>query len=189
MLKTMASYCFFGVVLSCSTLLNTVHSEELPRCTVKLDIEIIEEECSPNTTDVYQKQECKHTELCENGYILTYIALQKPYSYLIISDLISTCCGYCPSHREIIRNISKTSQIDDSLMDATDFVFPVLGRKDVSKLYGYRFLPMFRTPSLYLITLRNENVMAEILSKFHYEEIFESSSASVERICPYTFPS
>ena len=144
------------------TFLYSAECEEFTKCTAKLDIEIVDEECSPLTTEKFRTKQCLQTELCRVGYNLSHIA-HKPYSHLIIADLIATCCGQCPAQTRIVTNISKTSEIDETRMETTNFVFPILGRKGAVKLYGYRFLPIFETPSLYLVTLRRENIMGRIL--------------------------
>lgn len=136
-------------ITKCGTSYNT--------CQVKLDLSV----CSLTNPENFTTGECHQGPICTKHFNIAYMT-HKPYSAEILIDLLRMCCGNCLKS-SIISNFSKVSHITPELLNTSHFVFPVLGTHDSEYLYGYRFLPLIETPSVYYITYKNNNLVYSLI--------------------------
>ena len=118
--------------------------------------------CYSTESSSIKRVDCSEADVCKKEFYITYVKLE-PYSSEIVADLLRTCCGGCINVTEV-NVLRKTSLIPSPFNITSHFVFPVLGRTHFLKLYGYHFIPLIKTPSVYYITQKNENQMQQLLS-------------------------
>ena len=126
-------------------------------CKTKLDLKISNGVCSSVLPDF----PCQTSLVCRRNYTITNM-MKKAYSPQIVTDIIQSCCGSC-KNEIILKNLTRISQLTDSVMETSDFVFPVLGRSDSSKLYGYQYIPLIKTPDIYYMTHRRDNMTRDLV--------------------------
>ena len=134
-------------------------AETYDRCDVKLDMKLCSSPTAETTRGV--EMQCKKTPLCQKHFSIAHMD-HSIYHFEIISDLLRTCCGPCVKSSKV-HHLSKVSDINPTLMETTNFVFPVLGEKETSHMYGYRFIPLIQIPNVFYITVNRRNVMLELI--------------------------
>ena len=132
-----------------------VQGKEFAKCSVTLDLDA----CNASHNTIIG--ECQDLPVCRKHFNIVYMN-HKPYSEHILNDTLRVCCGDCVSS-SIVMNISKLSDIKPDIINMSHFVFPVLGKKSVNRLYGYQFLPLFETPNIYYITCKENNLMRKLV--------------------------
>lgn len=127
------------------------------KCAVKLDLDVC------YSTDIQKVNEvsCYEYEICKRQFNISYVRLE-PYSSDIVSDLLRLCCGTCVKTKEI-NTFLKMSEITAPNISTADLVFPVLGRADINRFYGYHFIPLIETPNIYYITNKEHDLMHDLL--------------------------
>ena len=140
----------------------TSSAKNFEKCTVKLDMMLSQEYGYCETPSIETEIPCEDIKICQKHFRIVSFQI-KPYSPELVADLINTCCGAC-AKSNITKNIVNISEITRNLMNDSDFVFPVLGRENAKSLYGYRFLPIMETPSIYyVVPKQRKNIMMEVL--------------------------
>lgn len=138
---------------------SNVLCKKYAKCNAKLDVSVCtsaDQEAANATA-----KKCRDIPVCRKQFNITYVELE-PYSTLLVSDLLSTCCGPCVNSTEV-HKLTKISQMSEAVMRESHFVFPVLGRPDMVSLYGYRFIPLIETPNVYYITVKQHNLIQKLI--------------------------
>jgi len=151
-----------SVVIIWALVTQEVYSKIQETCTVKLETQIDDGLCTNQTILSFSSKECANNSVCSKVRKMIYIT-SKPYSHLIVNDLLSTCCGKCAQKYLNIENVTNLSEITPELVENVDFIFPVFGRTEAPNLYGRWFLPIFETPSLCLLTLQREALLGKLI--------------------------
>ena len=127
------------------------------KCLLKLDLNICYSTDVVNFTNI----DCHEANVCHKQFNISYVKLE-PYTFEIIVDLLRICCGNCVNVSNV-KTLSKLSEILPSAISLSHLVFPVLGRSDVLRLYGYHFIPLVETPNIFYITYKAENLMHQLI--------------------------
>ena len=126
------------------------------KCSVHFDLRVSNGVCNISTPSL-----CNSASICKKQFKMVYLE-GKPFRPELIEDLLRTCCGPCVNTTEV--TILKTiSEVSPTLMKNAHFVFPVLGRRDSVKLYGYRYIPIIDAPSVYYITHKSQDLMKTLI--------------------------
>lgn len=80
-----------------------------------------------------------------------------------ISDMLSRCCGKCAKYyRQDI--FVKLPDLNVSVVEEFDIVYPVLGRFSEKEMYGFHFIPVFKVPNSFYFTMgRSKQEMASTM--------------------------
>ena len=70
---------------------------------------------------------CRKEEICKKTFNISHI-VNKAYHPNILLDMLRTCCGPC-ANVKVTSNLNKLSEVTDMVLNTSDFVFPVLGRR------------------------------------------------------------
>ena len=128
--------------------------EGIERCSVKLEILLHNGVCTNPPTNK-QNKHCNKSAICDKEFNVIHMR-KRPYSTLIFKDVLQTCCGECVKVRTIA-TIRKLDQIVSPLAEGAHFIFPVFARREVERLYGMRFLPLFKAPNMYYVTHKRKD--------------------------------
>ena len=71
----------------------------------------------------------------------------------IFTKTIQECCDTCASY-SITNMIQRVDEIDESILSSSDAIFPVLGYKSTTEMYGFYFIPVLEAPNAYYFTLK-----------------------------------
>ena len=130
------------------------------KCTAKLNLKISDNgEC--NYTDVSDFSECNNFQVCRKVFNIVHLD-RKAYNPRVVSeDLLQSCCGNCVKSN--ITRAKKISEIPSEVKNNTHFIFPVLGRREVSTMYGYRFLPVVETSSIFYVAHNRKDLLKRLI--------------------------
>ena len=129
------------------------------KCTIKLDLEVCYSTEQANVTKIG----CVQQDICRKQVKISYVTLE-PYSYEIVADLLRTCCGPCINVSEV-NVLTKISQIPPpTTNNISHFVFPVLGRANAFKVFGYYFIPLIETRSIFYITHKADDLINQLIT-------------------------
>jgi len=127
--------------------------EQQQKCMHKFDLSM----CYSTEPMKYHLHTCHENNVCKKQFNISYVRLE-PYTTGIVVDLLYTCCGKCTKFAEV-KTYDDVSQVPAPTNTTSHFIFPVLGRSAAVKLYGYHFLPLVQTPSVYYITPKVTNIL------------------------------
>ena len=128
------------------------------KCIIKLDLNTCYN-TSENTSISHIG--CQEADICQREINISHIKLE-PYSFEIVTDLLRACCGNCVNISKV-KTLKKLSEVAHSSVSTSDFVFPVLGLPKTLTLYGYYFLPLVETPSIYYITNKSDDLIRQLI--------------------------
>ena len=97
---------------------------------------------------------CINEGICRTKFNVTYIRRQLYNLKLFnqFSRMLNGCCGDCVSYT-IANKISQISQINTSIIQTSDYIFPILAYESVNQLYGLYYIPVLQVPSGFYFTL------------------------------------
>ena len=101
-----------------------------------------------------KEEECSTSRVCNKPFTFTYIE-KHPFVHAlqtIFSNALRTCCGKCKSLENYPSRTVHSQQFSRSLVNASSFVFPVLGYHNLNNMYGYRYVPILELSNGYFIT-------------------------------------
>lgn len=129
------------------------------KCRVKLDLEV----CQSHAGEV-QGSHCDEViaPVCLKTINVTFIELE-PYGHYVVDDLLRTCCCGKTNGTTHVSTVRKMSELTKTVLDHSDFVFPVLASFDAVEVYGFHFIPIVETSSVYYITLKANKLLQRSL--------------------------
>lgn len=152
--KVAASEYFFFLV---STMLLFSSSSTQSKCMVKFDISVCSAKLQSHDIDA----KCHKEPICRKDFNASYVKIE-PYSTMIVRDVLRTCCGKC-AKVSVVETFQNINQVPANTENASDFIFPILGRSSAQRLYGYYFIPLVEPPSIYYFTAIEEDVVIELI--------------------------
>ena len=97
---------------------------------------------------------CSTSRVCRKQLHFTKLQVQPFVNILqvIVDHVLGICCGRCRnSSSDLVRNI-KVENLNDSVLNSSSIVFPVLGVGSATRIYGYHYIPLIKLKSGYYIT-------------------------------------
>lgn len=112
---------------------------------------------------------CKNSKVCQKQFNISFVNIE-PYTTKFLKGLlkyhvINNCCGNC-RNATTVNYFQNMSEVNQESIDSSHMVYPILGRTDSYKLYGYYFVPMIYVPSVYYITAKEDEVMKHFASAY-----------------------
>ena len=98
---------------------------------------------------------------CCSGCLLIF-----PYMYF---SMLANCCSGC-AKCSIVEEIENTMQLNQRILNQSDLIFPVLSDSLSTKVHGFHFLPVYKVPVSYYLSLRKSNsaVLREVLTAYRF---------------------
>ena len=110
---------------------------------------------------------CINQGICLKVFNITYFGHQLFANIMrhTVLNMLDDCCNNCGACR-VLYELTDISQLNSSVINSSDIIFPVLGRLLLDKLYGFHFIPIFEVPTSYYFTLRksNKEMMLRLIS-------------------------
>ena len=78
--------------------------------------------------------------------------------------MLSNCCQRC-AKCTVVHEIEHTMSLNESILEDSDVIFPIVGEGSVVNQKGFHFLPIHDAPTSYYFILRksNESIIKEII--------------------------
>lgn len=140
------------------------YQSEGAKCSIKLDLSVcytVDEKDEKVENASKPLNQCQDVDVCRKVFNITYIQLE-PYSVDVVSDLLRTCCGPCIQY-DRVRTVKKISDASHEIRNTSHFLFPVLGRANTEKAYGYHFIPLIETRIVYYITHKPHDLIHQLI--------------------------
>ena len=110
---------------------------------------------------------CRDVDVCRGDINISYINI-RPYSdhrfSAVIDRMLLARCGNCTKLKRI-NTFSNITEVTPSSTNTSQFIWPVFGHSDATKLYGYSFLPIIHLRSAYHINRMRENLVLKVAKK------------------------
>ena len=166
---------YFALIINCQS---EAIEEDETRCMIAFDLGI----CLRPTTTSHSKDgsnisatlpptprvpNCRNSSskprVCRKHYIISSLRLE-PYTEELVVDSLKTCCGDCVKYTigPTFNSVTHIPSPDDAPFH---FLFPVLGRTTYRTMYGFHFIPLIETPSIYYVTLKREGRMLRLINE------------------------
>ena len=110
-----------------------------------------------------EKNPCERNYICAKPFNITYIKILPFYrspNYLEV--MLDKCCGNCPAPTN--STLNNITELTRDAINTSDFVFPILAKEDTEILYGFHFVPAMPVPSVFYITVYEDDFLVNILS-------------------------
>ena len=128
------------------------------KCRVKLDVSAC---YSIDPPDTIPQTSCVEEKACQKTFNISYIEVGA-YSPEIVTDILQTCCGTCTRTLQV-HTMTSPTQINQSVVDTSHFIFPVLGQQDTRRMYTMQFIPLIEAPHVYYVTRADESPLKGVI--------------------------
>ena len=71
--------------------------------------------------------------------------------------MLTSCCDNCALCS--VMDIDDTMYVNETILQSSDVIFPVLGESTVEKMHGFYYLPSYQVPSSYYFTLKKSSTL------------------------------
>lgn len=93
--------------------------------------------------------------ICRRNFSITYVRRQLYMHRILshISDMFDSCCNNCTSYH-VHKVLNEITDINTDILASSDILYPLLGFRSLTEMYGAYYIPVFNVPSAYYITLK-----------------------------------
>jgi len=102
---------------------------------------------------------CRNSTSCRRNLRVSVFD-QQLYSITMKNTfmrMLTGCCEDCALCH--VKEIEDTLYVNQTILQSSDVIFPVLGESTVEKMHGFYFLPSYQVPSSYYFTLKKSSTL------------------------------